>query len=137
MTVSYLLEPPPPPTPPSPPPPFFYALSSYCYQSPCRQQDFPRGWKQAVGVGLYCFTGSSRQKKERKRESNKNLSEFVSLISLPTEACTCAKTQRHEKSNCARLRQSQRPRGVAWQANCEPSKLFRPRKLTMGRIGRS
>lgn len=35
----------------------FSPLSSYCYQSPCRQQDFPCGWKQAV-AGLYCFSGS-------------------------------------------------------------------------------
>lgn len=29
------------------------------------------------------------------------------------------------------------PRGVAWRAKCEPSKLLRPRKLTTGRVGLS
>lgn len=52
-----------------------------------------------------------------KKKGKKNLCEFatVSLISPPAEACTCAKTPRHEKTNCARLRQSKHsPRcGVA------------------------
>lgn len=83
------------------------------------------------GPGLYCFTSSSRQKK-------KVSPSLVALVSPPAEACTCAKTPRHKKTNCARACvKGSIPRGVARRAKCEPSKLLRPCKLTMDRVGQS
>lgn len=74
------------------------ALSSYCYQSPCRQQDFPRGWKRAVGPVLYCLTSSSRQKKKKKKSQRV----CVAPKAGGGGPAHVQETPRHEKTNCAR-----------------------------------